>query len=149
MRNEFLIYIKLLQTGKCVAPPCELQPQIAVNLFYYIEGFKRETEHHPDSYKKAVAEILNNLYQAYQTPLGWSIEMQSFDEFLSEGNDFYQPKKRYSKEFLFSPAIGKTKIEIEFMWQWVIESRELLLSHINLILNKKEEKEQTARIADR
>lgn len=125
MKNEFLIYIKLLpinpETGVTFIAPCEMQPQIAVSLFYYLEEFKRDETHNSAAYKSAIEEILNKIYTAYQTPLGWLIEMQSYDEFFAMDNPFYQPEKRLSEEFFFSPSHDQTAIDIEFMYEWSLE----------------------------
>lgn len=125
MKNEFLIYIKLLpinpETNRTFAAPCEMQPQIAVNLFYYLEKFKRNESHDSDAYKTVIEEILGKIYKAFNVPMGWLIEMQSTDEFFAMDNPFYQPEKRFSKEFFYSPKHGKTEIDVDFMWQWAIE----------------------------
>lgn len=122
MKNEFLIYIKLLainpETNRTFAPVCETQPQIAVNLFYFLADFKRETTHNSQAYKSAIEEILSKTHSAFNVPLGWLIEMQSTDEFFSMDNEFYQPEQRFSKEFLYSPSNGKTEIDVEFMYEW-------------------------------
>ena len=62
MRNEILIYIKLLainpDTNRAFVAPCEIQPQIAVNLYYYIDEYKRDLSHNSAAYKNAIEEIL-------------------------------------------------------------------------------------------
>ena len=126
MKNEFLIYIKLLaidpETGKAFAPPCMLQPQLVFNLFYYIEEFKRDQSHNPAAYKNAIEEILKNIQSSFGVPLGWMIEMQSTDEFFALDNPFYQPEQKFSEEFLYSPDLGKTEINVEFMWDWAVSA---------------------------
>ena len=126
MRNEFLIYIKLLtinpETGKAFEPPCEIQPQIVFNLFYYLENFKRDKTHNSDVYQNAVREILQKIQTAFNCPLGWMIEMQSYDEFFALDNEFYQPKKRYSEEFFYSPLHNSTDINTDFMYEWSLDT---------------------------
>lgn len=130
MKNEFLIYVKLIkinpETGAAFVPICEMQPQFAVNLYYYIHDFQRKEDDNSQAYQSAIEEILRNLYSIYQCPLGWLIEMRSTDEFLArlEGkvNPFYKTEKRFSQDFLYSPEHGETKIDLEFMYRWVLES---------------------------
>lgn len=126
MKNEFVIYIKLLpinpETNRTYKPPCETQPQIAVNLFYYLEEFKRNESHNSDAYKDAVREILEKTYSAFGVPLGWLIEMQSYDEFFALDNEFYQPEKRHSTEFFYSPLHGSAEIDTSFLYNWSLET---------------------------
>ncbi len=126
MKNEFLVYIKLLainpETNRTFSPPCEQQPQIAVNLFYYLEEFKRSEDHNLDAYKSAIEEILQKIHSAFNVSLGWLIEMQSTDEFFALNNPFYEPEKRFSDEFFYSPPHGETKVDVDFLYDRSLET---------------------------
>ena len=121
MKNEFLLYVKLLainpETGVAFEPPCELQPQIAVHLNYYLQDFRRSENFNTGAYQSAVEEILQKLFEAFKAPMGWLIEMQSIDEFFATGNPFYESEKRISEEFFYSPADGAVKVDVEFLYQ--------------------------------
>lgn len=126
MKNEFFIYLKLLainpETGKTYVPVCQMQPQIVVNLYNFIHEFRRVEEDNSEAYRAAVEEVLQKTQSAFGCPIGWLIEMQSTDEFFAMDNPFYQPEIRHSSDFLYSPEIGKTEIEVGFMYQWALEA---------------------------
>lgn len=126
MKNTFFIYIKLLktnpETGKCWAPPCEVQAQIIFNLYLYIHEFQMVEEDNSEAYENAIREILEKTHRAFECPLGWFIAMESKDEFFALDNPFYQPEVKFSEEFFYSPDHGKTAIDTEFMYRWAIET---------------------------
>lgn len=126
MKNEFYIYLKLLainpETGKSYQPLCHIQPQIAVNLYHYIHEFQRVEGDNSETYSGAIKEILRKTHAAWNCPVGWSIGMISTDEFFARDNPFYEPQKRFSGEFLYSPEIGKTEVDTGFMYRWALEA---------------------------
>lgn len=131
--NMFFLKIKLLklrENGKTSKPVCQMADQILVSLNTFIEDFKLAEGHHPKTYDETIAEFLSKFYAAWNCPIAWRIEMQSYDDFLAfeeEGgvtfeNPFYQPESRISQPFLYSPADGLTKIDVGFLWSWALEA---------------------------
>jgi len=136
--NEFKLFVRLIklnpETGKAYQPPCEITPQFCVNLEEYLKTWSRTEERNNQAYNSAIREILEGLYQIYQTPLGWLIQMEHYESGFLNPPPFNRPEMtncELSKNFAFDPAHDQTAVDVEFMYQWAIAELNKANSFVN------------------
>lgn len=122
-----MLYIRVIklnpENGKAFTPPCEITPQFCVNLEMYLESISRTEERNNAAYEKAIREVLEGLYQAHQTPLGWLIQMEHYEVPFLNPPPFDKPEmtaSELSDNFAYDPGRDQTQIDVEFMYQWAI-----------------------------
>jgi hypothetical protein len=111
--------IRLGEDGKAlINPPCEIEPQILVNLNNYINTVTQahlpvdERTYNNQAYESATEGILITIYHAQQCPLGWKV---------CDDNWLEIPNGKAHNQSVFSPKDDMTEINFEFVYQHAIK----------------------------
>lgn len=130
MTNTFYLYLKVIrlnpETGKAYVAPCEITPQICINLNEYVESVERD-DFNFVVFRKILVDILESAQKIFNCPLGWLLQMETAVFDLNsiitddDGNPsfgFAEPERKQSQEFAFNPP-EQTEINLDFVKDWI------------------------------
>jgi len=121
--NRFTLFIKLVpldpDTEKAMVNPCEIEPQLGVHLNEYMDTY-RFAQMNMRELGKAIEQLLDKFWQVFDCPIGWTVQMESFDiDLLSQSAQDLGFKENPEK--LYYPPHGATEVDISFLKDWVME----------------------------
>ena len=125
MPNRFSLFVKLIRldpdTGRNLINVCEIEPQIGVQLNAYTETWLCKDDFNVRSTEWMVADLLEKFHRVFDCPLGWSIQMETFDFSVLNDTQVVDADTLHSEDFAYIPANGQTEVDLSFLGDWVME----------------------------